>query len=80
MLMNTENKVAGFNRIGAAIIDLLCAFVLLMLLSSFVITPILNSNDYYLTNYQEYETRYLASKLVEKNDKGSLQVIIYSAL
>jgi len=76
--MNTENKVAGFNRIGAAIIDLLCAFVLLMLLSSFVITPILNSNDYYLTNYQEYETRYLASKLVTKNDKGSLQVIIYN--
>lgn len=76
--METTKNVAGINRIGAAIIDLLCAFLFLTLLSSFVINPILNSNEYYLSNYQEYETRYLASKLVEKNDKGSLQVIIYN--
>ena len=74
--MESTKKIAGINWIGAAIIDLLCAFLFFVLLSSFVISPILNSNEYYLTNYQEYETRYIASKLVEKNDKGSLQVII----
>lgn len=75
-----ENLKPSFTkRILAALIDLVVFFILMIVISNFVLGSILvTNNSDYQTNYQVYEDTLISTKLAVKDDQGVLQIGIYN--
>ena len=65
----------GSKRIWAAVIDLIIFYVLMMVLTSFVIQPIVTSITDFNQRFEVYETTLVEKKLVNKTDNGLVLAI-----
>ena len=61
--MQKMTPASKFQRMFAAIMDIMLAFLFATLLSSFVVSPIIANSNAYKDNYLIYENGLIATKL-----------------
>ena len=69
--MQKMTPASKFQRMFAAIMDIMLAFLFATLLSSFVVSPIIANSNAYKDNYLIYENGLIATKLYQKDENNS---------